>query len=220
MKQVKKTLTILLLAQFFLSSCEKNEMNQLPKVNQIVYNGIKYDLSWGALMYEGIENGLHITSISLYSGSISYDDASGRNGTVHVFWFEDIVSSSKSILGIYQPFDWTQDIDWDNYNFEANPVEKAGLVMECELSTNRTYPTISMEDEGDEYEFNKGEIKIAKEGDDYVISFEGKDDRDMAISLYYKGRLLGGGVLTYYPFKEKCYLYRTLTKPIYFGGFL
>ncbi|MCD4793982.1 MAG: hypothetical protein K8R54_12160 [Bacteroidales bacterium] len=179
--KIKKSIQVLtvLASLLFFSDCKKDiEDEEEVKINQIEYNGEIYDLSWGIIDYDGSSGELHYFSISLYSKTINYDSNSGKSGTGHEFWFEDIISASNDVQGTYNAVEWLE-----------NTVEEAGIIGECEMSERRTHP------DGDEndipyHEFYDGELSITKVENNYTITFNGKDPRGVDISLYYKGSLI------------------------------
>jgi predicted small lipoprotein YifL len=183
MKRTLKSIFALMLLVSITLSCEK-KTNDPPVVippeknNEMVYNGTSYALSQGFFENFGQvpENGSYNIDLVLISSGIVLHESNGIidsvAGSGEFFYFELFSSDSVGLTeGTY-----TYD---PNYPGENGTFTTASGAIDFDIE-NET---------GFEFEIEEGTFTVIRNEGIYEFSFNGTDDFNHLVTLYFKGEI-------------------------------
>ncbi len=181
-KTIKLFFGIIVLMSIIASTaCDKEEEEEtiLPVVvtNHFTYDGTKHELTQGTIENYGemTGSGAYNNDLMLMSGytiNVSDGEIDSLSGTGNLLYFEMFSTQGEKF-------------DIGDYLYDA---DETYAVKTFDMGTLLVNYNI-LNDDGLETEIVSGKLSILSNGAEYEISFSGTDDKDKAITAYFKGSL-------------------------------
>ncbi|GLU53138.1 hypothetical protein [Dyadobacter frigoris] len=172
-----KSFFLLVIITFIFSGCKKDD-EIVPK-NIVTYDGTDFELASGLILDFGQLSSSQGNAqvLFLYSSGIKIHESGGKidstSGTGHTVYFE-IFSPTSTILGDGE------------YTFDPYFTYKAKTFSNSYTVFNANYAT----SQGEFHEIMSGKVVVKKEGNDYTITFDCKEDlAGKQLTGFYKGSL-------------------------------
>jgi len=191
-KTIKLFFGIIILMSIIVSTgCDKDdedENDKIPEVvvvNHITYDGTEYKLTEGTIENYGEMTGVgsYNNDLMLFSGYTVHEtdgEIDSLSGTGYLLYMEMFSTQGEKF-------------DIGDYLYDA---DETYAVKTFDMGTLLVNYNI-LNDDGLETEIVSGKLSILSNGAEYEISFSGTDDKDKAITAYFKGSL------KYYDYSSK-----------------
>ncbi|MCF0058846.1 hypothetical protein [Dyadobacter sp. CY356] len=172
-----KSFYLLVLVCFIFFGCKKDD-EIVPK-NIVTYDGTEFELSSGLILYFGQLSSSQVNAqvLFLYSSGIKIHESGGKidstSGIGHTVYFE-IFSPTSTILG-------DGEYTFDPYfTYKEKTFNNSYTVFNANYSTSQ----------GEFHEIMSGKVIVKKDGNDYTITFDCKEDlAGKQLTGFYKGAL-------------------------------
>lgn len=177
MSHFTKSFFLLVIIGFFFLGCKKDE-EVVPK-NSMTYDGTDFELTGGVVLNFGQLSSsqgnaqvlfLHSSGIKIHESGGKIDSTSGTGHTLYL----EIFSPASTVMG-----DGEYNFD-PYYTYQAKTFGNAYTVFNANYATS----------EGEFHEIMSGKVIVKKEGTDYTITFDCKEDlAGKQLTGFYKGSL-------------------------------
>jgi len=177
MKNLKTLILALISISIVFAGCKKDEENDAPK-NQMTIDGTEYELSQGVIENYGVwqsSEGYNFDVTLLTSGI-----------TIHVV--NDIIDSLSGI---------GSGVVFELYSYDSTNL--ASEIYDLDKDGNGTpgtftYGSVAIDynvgtQQGTEKEFTEGILNVARDGENFQLSFECKTEDGTTVTGYYDGVL-------------------------------
>lgn len=177
MSYFTKSFYLLFIFGFIFFGCKKDE-EVVPK-NSMNYDGTEFELSGGVVLNFGQLSSsqgnaqvlfLHSSGIKIHENNGKIDSTSGIGHTLYL----EIFSPASTVLGDGE------------YNFDPYYTYQAKTFGNAYTVFNANYATAK----GEFHEIMSGKVIVKKDGNDYTITFDCKEDlAGNKLTGFYKGAL-------------------------------
>lgn len=177
MSHFTKLFFLFVIVSFIFFGCKKED--EVAPKNIVTYDGTDFEISSGLILNFGqlsTSQG-NAQVLFLYSSGIKIHESGGKidstSGNGHTVYFE-IFSPASTILGDGE------------YTFDPYFTYKEKTFSNSYTVFNANYST----SEGEFHEIFSGKVIVKKEGNDYIITFDCKEDlAGKQLTGFYKGAL-------------------------------
>lgn len=175
MKNISKLFFLVVISSFMLSCSSDDDATPIiEKQNSLKVGDMETELLSGFLQTDEPQNNLYAYGITLSDSEVNY--VNGELVPVNNF-------SNMIVLEIYS--DNPQMPAVGDYVFNDSAIVDANVLSNANLILGLNYEDQS----ANIVEIEYGVLKISDNGTAYELSFDGIDEEDNQVSLYYKGTL-------------------------------
>lgn len=175
MKNISKLFFLVVISSFMLSCSSDDDATPIiEKQNSLKVGDMETELLSGYLQTDEPQNNLYAYGIALSDSEVNY--VNGELVPVNNF-------SNTIVLEIYS--DNPQMPAVGDYVFNDSAIVDANVLSNANLILGLNYEDQS----ANIVEIEYGVLKISDNGTAYELSFDGIDEEDNQVSLYYKGTL-------------------------------
>lgn len=175
MKNISKLFFLVVISSFMLSCSSDDDATPIiEKQNSLKVGDMETELLSGFLQTDEPQNNLYAYGIALSDSEVNY--VNGELVPVNNF-------SNTIVLEIYS--DNPQMPAIGDYVYNDTAIADANVLFSANLILGLNYEDQS----ANIVEIEYGVLKISDNGTAYELSFDGIDEEDNQVSLYYKGTL-------------------------------